>query len=114
VASCAAFVQFACASRLIRGSTVAIDGTKLQAVASRKAVIGQRELAAQAQRNAARDRRLSARLLDSPEGSGSEGPGDGSARPRCSRCCGAEALVFSLLFSRAPMKNAPLSRGILI
>ncbi|MGJ7574571.1 hypothetical protein ACSFBX_28830 [Variovorax sp. RB2P76] len=39
---------------------MAIDGTKVQAVASRKAVIGQRELAAQAQRNAARDRRLSA------------------------------------------------------
>ncbi|MDQ0039059.1 transposase, partial [Variovorax boronicumulans] len=52
VASCAAFVQFARQSRLIRGSTVAIDGTKVQAAASRKAVVGQRELAAQAQRNA--------------------------------------------------------------
>lgn len=77
MASGAAFVQFARASRLIRGSTVAIDGTKVQAVASRKAVVGQRELAAQAQRNAQEiDAYL--RLLDnqdSQEFSGSEGPG---------------------------------------
>lgn len=52
VAACAAFVQFARASKLIAGTTVAIDGTKLRAVASYKAVKGTRELAAQAQRNA--------------------------------------------------------------
>jgi transposase len=83
VASCAAFVQFARTSRLIRGCTVAIDGTKVQAVASRKAVVGQRELAAQAQRNAQEiDAYL--RLLDSQdarEGSGNDGPGDGPGTP---------------------------------
>lgn len=83
VASCAAFVQFARASRLIRGSTVAIDGTKVQAVASRKAVVGQRELAAQAQRNAQEiDAYL--RLLDSQdaqEGAGCEGPSGGTGAP---------------------------------
>ena len=48
VESAAAFVQFARAQGLIPGDTVAIDGTKLRAVASRKAVVGQRELGAQA------------------------------------------------------------------
>jgi hypothetical protein len=38
VAACAAFVQFARTQRLIAGSTVAIDGSKIRAVASRKAV----------------------------------------------------------------------------
>jgi transposase len=52
VAVCAAFVQFARQQRLVAGSTVAIDGTKIRAVASRKAVQGRRELEAQAQRNA--------------------------------------------------------------
>jgi transposase/uncharacterized protein with PIN domain len=52
VAVCAAFVQFARSRRLIGGSTVAIDGSKIQAVASRKAVVHKRELAAEAQRNA--------------------------------------------------------------
>jgi transposase len=52
VAVCTAFVQFARAQRLIAGSTVAIDGSKIRAVASRKAVLGQRDLAVQAKRNA--------------------------------------------------------------
>jgi transposase len=83
VASCAAFVQFARASRLIQGTTVAIDGTKVQAVASRKAVVGQRELAAQAQRNA-QEIAAYLRLLDShdsQEGDESDGPGDGPGSP---------------------------------
>ncbi|WP_225616758.1 IS1182 family transposase [Variovorax sp. 38R] len=83
VASCAAFVQFARASRLIRGSTVAIDGSKVQAVASRKAVVGQRELAAQAQRNA-QEIAAYLRLLDSRDGEddqGGDGPGDGPGTP---------------------------------
>jgi transposase len=49
VGSAAAFVQFARAKGLIAGETVAIDGTKLRAVASRKAIVGQRDLAAQAE-----------------------------------------------------------------
>lgn len=49
VGSAASFVQFARAKGLVGGETVAIDGTKLRAVASRKAVVGQRELAAQAE-----------------------------------------------------------------
>lgn len=40
VATAAAFVQFARAHRLVVGDTVAIDGSKLRAVASRKAVTG--------------------------------------------------------------------------
>ena len=52
VAVCAAFVQFARANRLLAGSTVAIDGSKVRAVASRKALAGQRDLQAQAERNA--------------------------------------------------------------
>lgn len=52
VAACAAFISFARSQRLISGVTVAIDGSKVRAVASRKAVLGQRELAEQARRNA--------------------------------------------------------------
>ena len=49
VESAAAFVQFARAKGLVAGETVAIDGTKLRAVALRKAIVGQRDLAAQAE-----------------------------------------------------------------
>ena len=52
VAVCGAFVQFARRQRLIAGAVVAIDGSKVRAVASRKAVTGARELKAQAERNA--------------------------------------------------------------
>jgi len=52
VATCAAFVQFARGLKLIAGHTLAIDGTKVRAVASRGAIIGQKSLAKQAQRNA--------------------------------------------------------------
>ncbi len=52
VAACAVFVQFARAQRLIAGCTVAIDGSKIRAVASRKAVMGKQELGEQARRNA--------------------------------------------------------------
>lgn len=52
VAVCAAFVQFARSQRLVAGATVAIDGTKVRAVASRKAVTGTGGLKAQAERNA--------------------------------------------------------------
>jgi transposase len=47
VATAAAFVQFARVQRLVVGDTVAIDGSKLRAVASRKAVTGVRGLAEQ-------------------------------------------------------------------
>jgi transposase len=52
VAVCAAFVDFARRQRLIAGAIVAIDGSKVRAVASRKAVTGTGGLKAQAQRNA--------------------------------------------------------------
>lgn len=83
VASCAAFVQFARASRLIQGSTVAIDGSKVQAVASRKAVVGQCELAAQAQRNA-QEIAAYLRLLDRrdrEDDQGSDGAEGGTGKP---------------------------------
>lgn len=66
VAVCAAFVQFARQQRLIRGATVAIDGTKIRAVASRKSVLGRRELQAQARRNA-EDIERYLKLLDSQD-----------------------------------------------
>jgi len=52
VAACAAFVQFARSRRLIAGVAVAVDGSKVRAVASRKAIVGQRQLQEQARRNA--------------------------------------------------------------
>lgn len=52
VAAAAAFVQFARNQRLIAGATVAIDGTKVRAVASRKAVLRKQDLLERAQRNA--------------------------------------------------------------
>jgi len=66
VAVCSAFVQFARGHRLIGGSTVAIDGSKVRAVASRKAVIGKRELVAQAQSNAQQIEQY-LRLLDAQD-----------------------------------------------
>ena len=51
-AVCAAFVRSARVQRLIAGTTAAIDGRKIRAGASRKAIAHQRELAALAQRNA--------------------------------------------------------------
>lgn len=48
----AAFVQFARDQRLITSTTVAIDGSKVQAVASRKAIVSPSGLREQAQRNA--------------------------------------------------------------
>jgi transposase len=50
VAVCAAFVGFAREQRLIRGQIIAVDGSKVRAVASRKAIVGKRELMRQAQR----------------------------------------------------------------
>jgi transposase len=52
VATAAAFVQFARDNRLIGGTTVAIDGSKIRAVASRKAIATASELRAQAERTA--------------------------------------------------------------
>jgi transposase len=50
VAVCAAFIQFARREQIIGGAVVAIDGTKIRAVASRKAVGKASELAAEQQR----------------------------------------------------------------
>jgi len=71
VAVCAAFVQFARRQKLIAGTTVAIDGTKLRAVASYKALRGQRELAVLAQRNA-QEIAAYLKLLDAQDGHDSE------------------------------------------
>lgn len=66
IAVCAAFVQFARSQRLIAGSIVAVDGSKIRAVASRKAIARQADLAAQAQRNAQEIERY-LKLLDSQD-----------------------------------------------
>jgi transposase len=63
VAVCAAFVEFARDKRLLGGTQVAVDGTKLRAVASRSALKGKREFEAQAKRNAEQIREY-LRLLD--------------------------------------------------
>lgn len=52
VTASAGFVHFARSQKLIAGATVAVDGSKVRAVASRKAIIGQRKLQEQARRNA--------------------------------------------------------------
>lgn len=52
VATCAKFVEFACRHGVVGGKTVAVDGSKVRAVASRKAVTGQRDLTEQARQNA--------------------------------------------------------------
>jgi transposase len=52
VAVCASFVQFARAQQLIASNTVAIDGSKIRAVASRKAIIRADDLTKLAQHNA--------------------------------------------------------------
>jgi len=49
---CASFVDFARCQGLIKGTMVAIDGTKIQAVASPKAILSAAELAKRAKRNA--------------------------------------------------------------
>lgn len=79
VAVCAAFVQFARAQRLIAGSTVAIDGSKIRAVASRKAVQGRRDLQAQAKRNAEEIQRY-LKLLDSQDAQEGAQGGGGDVR----------------------------------
>ncbi len=73
VAACAAFVQFAVKQRLIAGTTVAIDGSKVRAVASRKAIAGRREVEAQARRHQEAVQRYLAQLdeLDQQEASDS-------------------------------------------
>jgi transposase len=52
VGACAAFVQFARDQHLIAGNTVAIDGSKVRAVASRKAIKNKKALSERARRNA--------------------------------------------------------------
>jgi transposase/plasmid stabilization system protein ParE len=52
VAVCASFVQFARAQQLIASNTIAIDGSKIRAVASRKTIIRADDLTKLAQHNA--------------------------------------------------------------
>jgi transposase len=52
VAACAAFVEFAARHQLIKSKVVAIDGSKIRAVASRKAVVHKDQLHKQARANA--------------------------------------------------------------
>ena len=49
VAAAAAFVQFAQSHRLIAGNTIAIDGSKIRAVASNKAALDKKSLLARDQ-----------------------------------------------------------------
>lgn len=51
VATCAAFIQFARQQGLLRGKTVAVDGTKLRAVSSSRWLAGEARLREMAQRN---------------------------------------------------------------
>jgi len=84
VAVCATFVQFARAQRLIAGTTVAIDGSKIRAVASRKAILDRDELAAQAGQNAQEIERYLKRL-DVQDGSEAGLVADGDVRATLKR-----------------------------
>lgn len=78
VAACACFVVFARQQGLIGSSTVAIDGTKVRAVASRKRVLVQRRLKEQALRNAQQVQRYMS-LLDEQDASEATTPVQGKA-----------------------------------
>jgi transposase len=78
-AVCRAFVRFCAAAKLIGGQWVAIDGSKFQAVASKRSVVTQRKLDEQLK---AIDRQVQAYLeaLDgADEAEGSEAPADNEA-----------------------------------
>ena len=76
VGACGAFVQFARSQRLIAGALVAIDGSKIRAVASQRSVLRKGQLLEQAQRNA-QDIERYLHVLD--EGDDHEG---GDTKPR--------------------------------
>ena len=71
VAVCAAFVQFARDKQLLGGTQVALDGTKLRAVASRSALKGKKDLQAQAKRNSEEIQEY-LKLLDEQDGHDAE------------------------------------------
>ncbi len=78
VASAAAFVQFARDKRLIGGTMVAIDGSKIRAVASRKAIAAASDLHTQQERTAQEISRYLEQLdqLDSQEAGSDAKAGD--------------------------------------
>jgi transposase len=75
----AAFVRFCQCVGLVRGDWVAVDGSKFQAVASRKAVVWKKDLA---RRQAALEQQIAAYLqsLDSADGVESEAPSGAGVR----------------------------------
>lgn len=73
VAACATFVQFARRQRLIAGTTVAIDGTKVRAAASRKSVLRKGALDERAKRNAQQIEQY-LQALDAQDGQETGGP----------------------------------------
>ena len=75
----ATFVRFCQGAGLVRGDWVAVDGSKFQAVASRKAVVWKKDLA---RRQAAVEQRIAAYLqsLDAADQTESEGPSDAEVR----------------------------------
>jgi len=79
VAACACFVVFARQQGVIGSSTVAIDGTKVRAVASRKGVLVQRRLKEQALKNAQQVERYM-RLLDEQDASETNTPVHGKPK----------------------------------
>lgn len=84
VAVCAGFVQFARAQRLIAGTTVAIDGSKIRAVASRKAIRDREELAARVDQNAQEIEQYLKRL-DAQDGREVDRVADGDVRATLKR-----------------------------
>jgi len=75
----AAFVRFCQGAGLVRGDWVAVDGSKFQAVASRKAVVWKKDLA---RRQAALEQQIAAYLnaLDATDGVESEAPSGAEVR----------------------------------
>lgn len=72
VAMCACFVEFAREQGLIGGRTVAIDGSKLRAVSSRKAVLSKKKLIERARKNAQQIAQYMAMLDEQDENEGSQ------------------------------------------
>jgi transposase len=111
VAACAAFVQFARKQRLIAGAAVAVDGSKVRAVASRKSIIGQRKLQEQARRNAQEIEQY-LKLLDEQDRQEANQPrADGDVQQALAQLRSAQANVESELQRLAEEKRSTRVEG---
>jgi hypothetical protein len=111
VAACAAFVQFARSQRLIAGTTVAVDGSKIRAVASRKAVLRKQELDEQARRNARQIEQYLQVLDAQDEKEGASEPRGEDVRRALAHLQGQQAQVHQQLEQLAQGAGNTLVKG---